>query len=747
MPPAGFEKVLAYLRQYEDVWTSLSGAVELLMTRMDKADELGVDFSGSQAVYPIFFEGSSDTFSAVHALPNENFDEAPIYLMDLSGGFDESNEVETSGNFKTWMNAWIKEQTEERRDDDKPVFDSLRLAAAIRDLAQFSDRLVRSGPYVAKDAVEQEHGKSKKSGGGGSDVSSDATQPTKVVLDVTLDMYKMMDSNKDGGPYDNLSKKVKSIIRSAFLQYHFAFRSHHGARVVVRVSWKEKDPPLRGWTGDTASDLKADILENVFGELAPDGWMEGDIDLEDVPNAELGLKHVSMVEVGGNSHASRHGHYDKPNRQGGRQLWSAPPIRLHRRRGGRVLTRASNSTRRTSPRLAEMNVDMYGNWTVVQLKAWLKQHQLSTSGRKTELIDRLVTFKRHPTPAARTTVRPSRASSTRPSRGRTVRAARPKRQTVVPYRDFLGGTYDNLPEGKKYKGAILGKGELDLGMHATDPWHTTVLPVEASKSGQFSLASDDISRVCTVDTRVDIVLGEPLDPTREPVWKTSVGECHKLETLLLQWNSDLSLFDPDAHFMVPQYPSYVTGYGPLQSRRLVPPNDLTKIVSAARQDHKDTKLSTIPEPLRTLLLCPRFVKDVYDLNRRMEQINRLVDNIPESKRDAGLWNRRDLYFFSEMDKIYKAHDLPTSSGYRFYADVPSAQRAIGAHVSCLFLAFFRRHGFRARYSASARQWSWEKASKSSSSCDKRQKWDVCRECIERKIITAASAADSDTDDD
>lgn len=128
--------------------------------------------------------------------------------------------------------------------------------------------------------------------GGGSSTEVKRAAPLKLKIVLKTEIWR--DSDDDKGiererPYNgDLTPRIKQIISNALLEYkvHEWKRDNESATVTLVMTRRK---------GAVSPKAEMENLHYVFGEGAPDGWMEGDIRIDpDTNNDELDLVLTSV---------------------------------------------------------------------------------------------------------------------------------------------------------------------------------------------------------------------------------------------------------------------------------------------------------------------------------------------------------------------------------------------------------------------------------------------------------------------
>jgi hypothetical protein len=153
------DDIAEYLENYDVLWLIISQndpkypLMDISCHMIDDNNYYGVDFSGENAVYELFFTGQSN-YGPVICFPKNkkvSLDECPIYIFDATG----DNIIEKIGNFKCYMSEIIKdfinkENIEIEEDDDNDtIFYKSMANEAFKKLDKFSDKMINYD-YIIK---------------------------------------------------------------------------------------------------------------------------------------------------------------------------------------------------------------------------------------------------------------------------------------------------------------------------------------------------------------------------------------------------------------------------------------------------------------------------------------------------------------------------------------------------------------------------------------------------------------------
>lgn len=107
------DDISEYLSDYEDLWQIIDQndaplpSMDVTCDLIEDNNYYGVDFSGENTVYQLFFTGQSN-YGPIICFPKNikaNMDECPVYIFDATG--DEI--MEKIGNFRHYMTTLLKD--------------------------------------------------------------------------------------------------------------------------------------------------------------------------------------------------------------------------------------------------------------------------------------------------------------------------------------------------------------------------------------------------------------------------------------------------------------------------------------------------------------------------------------------------------------------------------------------------------------------------------------------------------------
>lgn len=137
-----------------DLWQKIGSTIDTLhgisdvdFEILDDEDELGIDFSGKQKIYKIFFTGSSDFFPAIWIGEDDinNLEKYPVYMIDCS-----SNDIVSTseGNFKNYINKFLDDFMKHYDKDDE----YMKIAKITKKKLEkeFSSEIIDKGNYILK---------------------------------------------------------------------------------------------------------------------------------------------------------------------------------------------------------------------------------------------------------------------------------------------------------------------------------------------------------------------------------------------------------------------------------------------------------------------------------------------------------------------------------------------------------------------------------------------------------------------
>ena len=142
------EKIQDFLETYQELWWDIAESDtsypvnDIWFEKCDDSNFYGTDLSGKNAVYPIFFSGSSNYFAAIWVKDEdtENIEKYPVYIFDLPSF--NSEKLESVGNFKKFIRLVIDEYKSNNDADIDEQF--------YKDLDSFSDELINNDDYQLK---------------------------------------------------------------------------------------------------------------------------------------------------------------------------------------------------------------------------------------------------------------------------------------------------------------------------------------------------------------------------------------------------------------------------------------------------------------------------------------------------------------------------------------------------------------------------------------------------------------------
>jgi hypothetical protein len=138
--------------------TNANPCMDVSMDLMDDCDFYGVDCSGAQQIYSLFFLGSSDYFPAIW-IGNDNMediDTMPVYILDFSNNGneedEEGNEEEDNnnpcGNVKQYLIQILNELVACDQMTPTEVKQAIELKDKLEQL--LSNKVVNKGNYRFK---------------------------------------------------------------------------------------------------------------------------------------------------------------------------------------------------------------------------------------------------------------------------------------------------------------------------------------------------------------------------------------------------------------------------------------------------------------------------------------------------------------------------------------------------------------------------------------------------------------------
>ncbi len=135
-----------------DYKTDARPCMDVALELINDADYYGVNCTGDQQLYMLFFTGSSDYFPGVWIGNDDidNIDQMPVYILDFSNS--DCNDSESCGNIKQYVTQILDEilACEETSQTDKNYATELKTK-----LKKFSDNVIDKGNYKLSLADEQ----------------------------------------------------------------------------------------------------------------------------------------------------------------------------------------------------------------------------------------------------------------------------------------------------------------------------------------------------------------------------------------------------------------------------------------------------------------------------------------------------------------------------------------------------------------------------------------------------------------
>lgn len=133
-----------------DLWQKISSmnlhtnpCMDIYLDIIDEDDFYGVNFTGKQKVYILFFTGSSDYFPAIWIGENDEnkLDEMPIYILDLSS---DNDTFECKGNFRNYIETILNDFIITYKKDDEYMKDAKFLQEEVK---KFSNHTFNKNNY------------------------------------------------------------------------------------------------------------------------------------------------------------------------------------------------------------------------------------------------------------------------------------------------------------------------------------------------------------------------------------------------------------------------------------------------------------------------------------------------------------------------------------------------------------------------------------------------------------------------
>jgi hypothetical protein len=141
--------------QYGDLWQKIASmdnittypCMDAGLYYQNSIDNYGVDFSGDQKVYEIFFTGTSDYFPAIWSGTDDEeiIDQMPVYIFDLSNS-DRSVE-KPIGNFRNYIEHILNNFLDVYKIQDEYMKDAIMYKKQIQ---VFSTNVINKGNYYLK---------------------------------------------------------------------------------------------------------------------------------------------------------------------------------------------------------------------------------------------------------------------------------------------------------------------------------------------------------------------------------------------------------------------------------------------------------------------------------------------------------------------------------------------------------------------------------------------------------------------
>ena len=153
-----------------------------------------------------------------------------------------------------------------------------------------------------------------------------------------------------------------------------------------------------------------------------------------------------------------------------------------------------------------------------------------------------------------------------------------------------------------------------------------------------------------------------------------------LDSLLQNWEKQMSLFDPQSQHVVPQYPIWI------ETREEVLPSHIQEFLVVARDRgvFKPEELSVL---YRAILPHIDMFPDLYNWTKNYKASEMHYEKLARTKAgDRGMYNRRDVQAATQLDKISKRHKLISEDqfqGVRKYNFIGSDRNALEISLFCL----------------------------------------------------------------